>query len=131
MTFVSFCSKTNSGTKGNKGNDEIGFGKGRNSVFQQSFEKEVPGLNLLHIVHDRPGSAGPRDLGPVSIQNPNYTEFVDKDGKPLPMHHGIVKLPDGTTTTKYVNLGCAQTSDGRIYSLALVPYTLLQVDPPK
>jgi hypothetical protein len=47
------------------------------------------------------------------------------------MHYGIIKLPDGTTTTKYVNLGCAQTSDGRIYSLALVPYTLLQVDPPK
>ena len=51
--------------------------------------------------------------------------------KPLPMHYGIVKLPDGTTTTKFVNLGCAQTSDGQIYSLGLVPYTLLQVDPPK
>ncbi len=95
------------------------------------FEKEAPGMNLLHYVRYRPGSSGPVDLGPIAIKNPNYTEFVDKEGKPLPMHYGIVKLPDGTTTTKYVNLGCAQTSDGNIYSLALVPYTLLQVEPPK
>ena len=94
-------------------------------------DKIDAGINLLHIVRFRPGTPGPVDLGPVSIKNPDYTEFVDKGGKPLPMHYGIIKLPDGTTTTKYVNLGCAQTSDGRIYSLALVPYTLLQVDPPK
>lgn len=93
-------------------------------------DKIDAGINLLHIVRYRPGTPAPVDLGAVSIKNPDFTEFVDKEGKPLPMHYGIIKLPDGTTTTKYVNLGCAQTSDGRIYSLALVPYTLLQVDPP-
>ncbi len=93
-------------------------------------DKIDAGINLLHIVRYRLGTPAPVDLGAVSIKNPDFTEFVDKEGKPLPMHYGIIKLPDGTTTTKYVNLGCAQTSDGRIYSLALVPYTLLQVDPP-
>jgi len=87
--------------------------------------------NLQHLVRFRPGDKAPADLGPVAIRNPDYTEFTDKEGKPLPLHYGIVKLPDGTTTTKYVILGVSQGLDGRVYSLALVPYTLLQVEPPK
>ena len=87
--------------------------------------------NLHHLVRYRPGDRSPADLGPVAIGNPDYTEFTDKDGKPLPMHYGIIKLPDGTTTTKFVTLGISQAADGRVYSLALVPYTVLQVEPPK
>lgn len=84
--------------------------------------------NLLHMVSYRPGSAAPRDHGPVAISNPDYTPFVDQEGKELPFHFGLRKMPDGTTTTtKFVILGVTQHPDGTTYALALVPYTLLAV----
>ncbi len=89
------------------------------------------GINLQHLVSYRPGDKAPRDEGPVAIKNPNYTEFTDKAGKPLAMHHGIHKMPDGTVTSKFVILGVCQGKDGNVYSLALCPFTLLQVQPPK
>src|SRR5262249_37220348 len=45
--------------------------------------------HLLHLVSYRPGDEAPRDHGPVSVSNPNFTEFVGKDGKPLPFHGGV------------------------------------------
>ena len=84
---------------------------------------------MLHLVSYRPGDKAPRDHGPVAISNPDFTEFIDKDGKPLPHHGGLHKMPDGTTTTKYVILGVAQGKDGAVYALALSPYTLLQAQP--
>jgi sugar lactone lactonase YvrE len=89
------------------------------------------GIQMHHLVRYRPGDKAPQDLGPVSIKNPNYTEFTDKNGKPLPFHHGIHKMPDGTVTTKHVILGICQAKDGQVYTLALCPYTVLQVQPPK
>jgi sugar lactone lactonase YvrE len=86
--------------------------------------------NLMHLVTYRPGDKAPQDLGPVAVKNPGFTEFTDKDGKPLPFHHGFHKLADGTTVTQYVILGSAQGQDGAVYSLALSPYTVLQVQPP-
>ena len=85
------------------------------------------GVQLCHLVSWKPGDAAPRDRGPVAIRNPDYTEFTDKDGKPLPYHGGQTKLPDGATTTKYVILGVCEGHDGSVYTLALQPYTLLQV----
>jgi sugar lactone lactonase YvrE len=82
---------------------------------------------LLHLVHYRPGAAAPRDLGPVAISNPNYTQFTGADGKELPFHHGQTRVADGTTTTKYVILGVAQGHDGAVYALALAPYTLIKI----
>jgi hypothetical protein len=87
--------------------------------------KDVP--NLHHLVSYRAGDKAPRDHGPVAIRNPNYTELTDKNGKPLPFTAGIVKLPDGTTTTKWVILGVCEGHDGSVYALALQPYTVLQV----
>ena len=46
---------------------------------------------LLHLVSYRPGDKAPRDHGPVSVSNPDFTEFTDKDGKPLPFHGGFGK----------------------------------------
>jgi sugar lactone lactonase YvrE len=86
--------------------------------------------SLHHLVRYRPGDKAPVDLGAVAIRNPNYTEFTDKAGKPLPFHGGIVKTPDGVTTTQYVILGVSQAADGQVYVLALHPYTLLQITPP-
>lgn len=84
---------------------------------------------LLHLVRYRPTDKAPVDLGPVAVSNPDFTEFTDKEGKPLPFHAGFTKLKDGTTTTQYVILGVAQARDGAIYILALHPYSVLQVIP--
>ena len=85
---------------------------------------------LLHLVSYRPGDRAPRDHGPVAIANPDYTAFTDRQGKPLPHHHGIRTMPDGAVTTQHVILGVAQGRDGDVYALALCPYTLLRVQPP-
>lgn len=82
--------------------------------------------NVLHLASYTPGDKAPRDHGPVEIRNPNYTEFTDKNGKELPMHHGFHKL-SGHFTSKYVILGVTQDHDGSVYALALAPYTLLKV----
>jgi len=81
---------------------------------------------LLHLVSYRPGDKAPRDHGPVSVSNPNFTEFVDKDGKPLPFHGGFGKFGD-VTTTKYVILGVCEAKSGDVYIMALHPYSVLKV----
>jgi hypothetical protein len=86
------------------------------------------GISLAHLVSYHPGDKEPRDRGPISIRNPDYTEFNDKNGKPLPAHGGIFKTPGGITTTRHVLLGVCQTHDGSIYILALQPYTVLKID---
>ncbi len=85
--------------------------------------------SLLHLVSYTPGDRALRNHGPVAIRNPNYTTFKDREGKPLPWHHGIRTLKDGTVTTNYTILGVAQAKDGTVYALSLAPYTLLQVSP--
>jgi hypothetical protein len=82
--------------------------------------------HLLHLVSYRAGAAAPRDHGPVSVSNPNFTEFVDKSGKPLPFHGGLGKFGD-VTTTKYVILGVCEARSGDVYIMAMHPYTALKV----
>ncbi len=95
------------------------------SITEAGAKADVPNLN--HLVSYRAGEKAPRDHGPVAIKNPDYTEFKDKDGKPLPFTAGIIKLPDGATTSKWVILGVCEGKDGSVYSLMLQPYTVLQV----
>jgi hypothetical protein len=85
--------------------------------------------SLLHLVYMCACDTAPKDLGPVAIRNPDYTNFKDESGKELPWHHGLIKLPDGTTTTRHVILGIAEGPAGAVYLLALAPYTLLEVQP--
>ena len=85
------------------------------------------GISLGHLVSYHPGDKEPRDRGPISIRNPNYTDFTDKAGKPLPAHGGIFKTPGGITTTRHVLLGVCQSHDGSVYILALQPYTVLKI----
>lgn len=82
--------------------------------------------HLLHLVSYRPGDKAPRDHGPVSVANPNFTEFMDKAGKPLPFHGGFGKVGD-VTTTKYVILGVCEARNGDVYIMALHPYSVLKV----
>ncbi|MFN4260441.1 MAG: SMP-30/gluconolactonase/LRE family protein, partial [Gemmataceae bacterium] len=84
---------------------------------------------LAHLVQYRPGDKAPRDLGPLAVRNPDFTEFTGQDGKPLPFHAGFAKTDDGATVPRYVTMGVCQTKDGQVYVLALHPYTLLQVKP--
>ncbi len=88
-----------------------------------------PGIRLHHLVSCTPGEAAPRDHGPVSIQNPDYTAFTDKEGKPLPFHGGTFKTPDGATTSRHATLGICQTRAGGVYVLMLQPYTVLEISP--
>jgi hypothetical protein len=92
-------------------------------------EKYQKRINLLHLVSYTPGDKGPLDRGPVAISNPNYTDFTDADGQPLPFHHGVYKMEDGVSTSRHVILGVCQAKDGNVYALMLSPYTLLKVSP--
>lgn len=87
------------------------------------------GVHLLHLVRYRPGDPAPADLGAVEVRNPNFTEFVDKDGKPLPFHAGFFQRSDGRTVNRYVILGVCEGRDGHVNIMALHPYTVLRIDP--
>jgi hypothetical protein len=81
---------------------------------------------LLHLVSYTPGDKAPRDHGPVSVSNPNFTEFTGQSGKPLPFHGGFGKFGE-VTTTKYVILGVCEARNGDVHILALHPYSVLKV----
>jgi sugar lactone lactonase YvrE len=89
--------------------------------------ENVKGINLLHLVRYRPGDKAPVDLGAVEVRNPDFTEFADAAGKPLPYHGGFAKRDDGRTVTRYVIMGVCEARDGNVYILALHPYSVLQV----
>lgn len=82
--------------------------------------------HLLHLVSYRPGDKAPRDRGPVSVANPDFTDFVGKNGKQLPFHNGFGKVGD-VTTTKYVILGVCEGKTGDVYIMAMHPYSVLRV----
>jgi sugar lactone lactonase YvrE len=84
--------------------------------------------NLLHLVSYHEGDKMPRDHGSVAIRNPDYAVSTDSSGKPLPYPSGMVKLADGTITTRHVILGVCQARNGDVFALALAPYTVLRVD---
>lgn len=85
--------------------------------------------SLLHLVTYKAGEPAPRDRGPVAVTNPDFTDFTDAAGKPLPFHGGFLKLPNGLTTTRYVILGVCQGADGAVNILALHPYSVLRIEP--
>ena len=91
-------------------------------------EKHADVGDLLHLVSYKPGDAAPRDRGPVSVINPDFTEFADAAGAALPFHGGFVKLANGVTTTRYVILGVCQGRDGAVNILALHPYSVLRIE---
>lgn len=89
--------------------------------------ENVNGIQMLHLVRYRPGDKSPIDLGVVEVSNPNFTDFSDSKGKPLPFHAGFTKLENGKTVTRYVILGVCESRDGNVNILALHPYSVLQV----
>ena len=80
----------------------------------------------LHLVSYREGDCAPEDHGALYVTNPGYTEFENKEGKPLPWHHGMKKLEDGRTVPLY-HMGVCEATDGSVYVTVIYPYTLLKV----
>ena len=87
------------------------------------------GVHLLHLVRYRPGDKAPVDLGAVSVKNQDFTEFTDKQGKPLPFHGGFIKRQDGRMINKYVILGVCEARDGKVHIMAMHPYAVLTIVP--
>lgn len=85
--------------------------------------------NVQYLVSYTPGDKQTRLHGKVAVSNPNFTDFTDKAGKPLPFHAGFYKTKDGVMTTKYVVLGVCQGQDGSVYTMALHPYSALKISP--
>jgi len=80
---------------------------------------------VLHLVSYKPGDKAPRDHGPVGIANPDYTKFMDKDGKTLPWHHTVRKAKDGTLTP-WQPMGVCAATDGSVYIMTIAPFTVLK-----
>lgn len=86
------------------------------------------GTHWHHLVSYKPGGSAPVDHGVLTVSNPDFTEFVDAQGKPLPYHAGFFKMSDGTLTTRYVTMGVCEARDGAVYTTVMHPYTLLRVE---
>jgi hypothetical protein len=84
--------------------------------------------SLLHLISYRSAHKHPRDHGAVAIRNPDYAVAKDSAGKPQPLSRGMIKLADGTVTTRHVIMGVCQAKSGDVFVLALGPYTVLKVD---
>lgn len=92
-------------------------------------ERMDDGVHMLHLARFRPGDKAPVDLGAVSVKNPDFTEFVDKQGKALPFHGGFFKRPDGRTINRYVILGVCEGRDGFVNIMGMHPYTVMRIGP--
>lgn len=88
-----------------------------------------PGANgALHLVSYRAGERGCRDHGAVRVSNPDYTEFTDPEGKPLPWHHGMRRTEGGDLVPLY-SMGITEAADGTVYMTVICPLTLLRFAP--
>lgn len=87
----------------------------------------VLGSNFQHLVRYRAGEKAPENLGRLAIRNPDYTEFVDVNKKPLPWHQGLRKEPDGTQVPLY-HMGVCEGHDGLVYVTYIYPYSVMQID---
>ncbi|MEZ6140538.1 MAG: hypothetical protein R3B84_08205 [Zavarzinella sp.] len=96
-------------------------------VWMAVTEQRRPGGPLMHLVSYTPGDASPKNHGPVRLANPDFTTFVDEQGKPKPWHHTIRKEKDGSMTP-WQPLGIAAGADGSVYVVSIAPFTLLTFD---
>jgi hypothetical protein len=89
------------------------------------------GQSSLRLVSYRDGEAAPTDHGPIAIRNPDYTEFADAEGQPLPWHHGVHKTDDGTLVPRYTIMGICASREGTVYLTTLAPFTLHAIASPR
>lgn len=91
--------------------------------------EKTPEGHLLHLVRHRAGDRSPVDLGAIEVRNPDFTEFTDMSGKPLPFHAGFFKNKAGRFVNRYVILGVCEGRDGFVNIMAMHPYSVLRVSP--
>ncbi len=111
-----------------KGTDCRGMCCGPSGTVWASVTQVIDGSNQQHLVRFRPSDPSPRDLGPVAVRNPDFTDFKDAAGKDLPFHAGFFSRPDGIFTTKYVTMGVCEARNGDVYTLVLHPYSVLKLN---
>lgn len=99
----------------------------RNHVWAAVRGEFPDGSVSIHLVTYAPGDAAPRDRGAIVIGNPDYTQFKDAQGKDLPWHQGMSRLPDGRLSPRY-HMGICEAQDGLIYVSTIAPLTLMQFD---
>jgi hypothetical protein len=86
----------------------------------------MPGkAQRLRVVSYRPGDRETHDHGAIAISNPDYTSFVDGEGKPLSHHHGVHRDgPDGALVPRHVIMAICAPAKDRVYVTTLCPFTL-------
>lgn len=114
---------------GAKATDCRGMCVGPSGTVWATVTESKEGRNVNHLISYKAGDRAPRDHGIVSVRNPNFTQFKNDKGEPLPFHGGFVTLPDGTFTTQYATMGVCEARDGKVYILVLHPYSVLQIEP--
>jgi hypothetical protein len=85
---------------------------------------------LLHVVCYKPGDPKSRDHGPIAVKNPDFTNFEDAEGKPLPWHHGFFKNDEGQLLPRYVIMGICAPTNGKVYVTTIAPFTLHEFEIP-
>lgn len=86
---------------------------------------------LHHLIRHDPSVHSMKDLGVITIENPDFFDFSkgpgkNDDGSPRPTH-GFHQLPDGTLTPLHVVLAMIVTRDGTVYATTLYPFTLMKL----
>ena len=86
---------------------------------------------LHHLICYDPSVHSMKDLGVITVGNPDYFDFSkgpgkNEDGSPRPTH-GFHYLPDGTLTPLHVVLAMIVTRDGTVYATTLYPFTLMKL----
>ncbi len=90
--------------------------------------KAHPKMSLHRLVRYDPTSNEMTDLGVTAVRNPNYFNKTNPDGSNKKWPTGLVKLPDETITFRHVNQGLAVGPGGTIYSMHLVPLTVVKYE---
>ena len=85
----------------------------------------LPEGPALHLVSYQPGQPAPRDHGVIGVANPDFTKFTDATGKPLPWHHTMRKVKDGTLAP-WQPMGVCAMADGTVYVVTIAPHTLIR-----
>ncbi|MFN7735225.1 MAG: hypothetical protein ACK52S_15535 [Pirellula sp.] len=86
---------------------------------------------LHHLICYDPSVKAMKDLGVITVGNPDFFDFSkgpgkNEDGSPRPTH-GFHQLPDGTLTPLHVVLAMIVTRDGTVYATTLYPFTLMKL----
>jgi sugar lactone lactonase YvrE len=85
----------------------------------------IPEGPACFLVSCRPGEV-PTEHGRIGVANPDFTTFVDAQGKPKPWHHTMPKTSAGILSP-WQPMGICATKES-VYVVTIAPFTLLRFD---